>query len=343
MRVRGGGPAERHNDGLRGQSRDRQRLRRAGHRVDAGRCPTGAPEHLPHRPEHDPGHHRRIRDRRGQSTPETVGRLFDRWPEAVALGEKMDFVQVALGDPRAHAIIQQALRRGLPVSGHVYGQEFVAAYAASGVTDTHEAVSREIADDLLEAGLWVFLRGGPPTTPWHSLPEAVRTITELLASPKRVCVCTDDRDTDDLFHFGLDWVVRQAVAAGIPKPPAWSLGSLHPATRYGQDRELGGLGHGRRADIILLMMTSNRSTRGTGERWSSRTGRSRQRSTRRCRIAMHILAPRTRQCGFPRCPDSRRRCRPDHRAPTSSASRCPGSRRSTTRSTSPREWAGPRS
>ena len=96
----------------------------------------------------------------GNLTPEAVGRLFDRWPEAVALGEKMDFVQVALGDPRAHAIIQEALRRGLPVSGHVYGQEFVAAYAASGVTDTHEAVSREIADDLLEAGLWVFLRGG---------------------------------------------------------------------------------------------------------------------------------------------------------------------------------------
>lgn len=188
----------------------------------------------------------------GDLTPQAVGRLFDRWPEAVALGEKMDFVQVALGDPRSHAIIQQALARGLPVCGHVYGQEFVAAYAASGITDTHEAVSREIADDLLEAGLWVFLRGGPPTTPWHSLPAAIRTITELMASPKRVCVCTDDRDTDDLFHFGLDWVVRQAVAAGIPKPPAWSLGSLHPATRYGMDGELGGLGHGRRADIVLL-------------------------------------------------------------------------------------------
>jgi adenine deaminase len=188
----------------------------------------------------------------GDLSPQAVGRLFDRWPEAVALGEKMDFVQVALGDPRSHAIIQQALARGLPVCGHVYGQEFVAAYAASGITDTHEAVSREIADDLLEAGLWVFLRGGPPTTPWHSLPAAVRTITELMASSKRVCVCTDDRDTDDLFHFGLDWVVRQAVAAGVPKPPAWSLGSLHPATRYGMDGELGGLGHGRRADIVLL-------------------------------------------------------------------------------------------
>jgi adenine deaminase len=43
------------------------------------------------------------------------------------------------------------------------------------VTDTHEAIDRDIADDLLDAGIWVFLRGGPPTTPWHSLPEAIKT------------------------------------------------------------------------------------------------------------------------------------------------------------------------
>ena len=128
----------------------------------------------------------------------------------------------------------------------------MAAYAASGVTDTHEAIDREIANDLLEAGLWIFLRGGPPTTPWHSLPQAIRALTELGANPKRVCVCTDDRDADDLFAFGLDWVVSQAVAAGLRPEAAWSLGSLHPATRYGMDGEIGGLGGGRRADLVLL-------------------------------------------------------------------------------------------
>lgn len=188
----------------------------------------------------------------GDLTPEKAGRLFDKWPEIVALGEKMDFVPVAMGDARSHAIIAEALKRGLPVCGHIYGREFVAAYAASGVTDTHEAIDRDIADDLLEAGVWVFLRGGPPTTPWHSLPEAVKTITELGAHPKRVCVCTDDRDADDLFLFGMDWVVREAIKAGIPPLTAWSLGSLHPATRYALDGEFGALGHGRRADIVLL-------------------------------------------------------------------------------------------
>ena len=188
----------------------------------------------------------------GDLTAEKIGALFDAWPEAAALGEKMDFVQVAQGDPRSHAIIRAALERGKPVSGHVYGREFVAAYAASGVTDTHEAIDREIAEDLLEAGLYLFLRGGPPTTPWHSLPEAIKAVTELDACAKRVCLCTDDRDADDLFMFGLDWVAREAVKAGLKPALAWSMGSLHAATRYGMDGDLGGLGHGRRADIVLL-------------------------------------------------------------------------------------------
>ncbi|MCQ8240895.1 adenine deaminase C-terminal domain-containing protein [Rhizosaccharibacter radicis] len=188
----------------------------------------------------------------GDLTPDKIGSIFDRWPEAVALGEKMDFVQVCEGDARSHGVLAEALKRGRPVSGHVYGRDFVAAYAASGVSDTHEAVTGEIADDLLEAGVWVFLRGGPPTNPWHSLPEAIRAVTEMGADPKRVCICTDDRDADDLFLFGLDWVARAAIEAGLPPVRAWALGSLHPATRFAMDGEIGGLGGGRRADLVLL-------------------------------------------------------------------------------------------
>jgi adenine deaminase len=188
----------------------------------------------------------------GDLSAQKVADIFDAWPEAIALGEKMDFVQVTQGDARSHAIIAEALKRKLPVCGHIYGREFVAAYAASGITDTHEAIDPEIARDLLEAGLYIFLRGGPPTTPWHSLPEAIKAVTQLGAHPKRVCLCTDDRDADDLFLFGLDWVTREAVKAGMPPVTAWSMGALHSATRYRLDHEIGGLGHARRADIVLL-------------------------------------------------------------------------------------------
>jgi adenine deaminase len=188
----------------------------------------------------------------GDLTPAKIGRIFDRWPEAVALGEKMDFVQVAMGNRRSHAVLAEAIRRGRPVSGHIYGREFVAACAASGVSDTHEAIDRDISDDFLENGVWVFLRGGNPKTPWNSLPLAIKAVTELGANPKRVCVCTDDRDADDLFLFGMDWVVRFAAKAGISREGAWSMGSLHPATRFGMDGEIGGLAPARRADIVLL-------------------------------------------------------------------------------------------
>jgi adenine deaminase len=84
------------------------------------------------------------------------------------------------------------------------------------------------------------------------LPQAIKTVTELGANPKRICLCTDDRDADDLFTFGLDWVARSAVKCGMKPIAAWSCGSIHAATRYGMDGELGGLGHSRRADIVLL-------------------------------------------------------------------------------------------
>ena len=178
--------------------------------------------------------------------------LYDKWPEIIGLGEKMDFVSVCNAEDLPHSIIAETLKRNLPVSGHVFGREFVAAYAASGITDTHEAEEKLFTNDLLDAGLWIFLRGGNPETPWNSIKEAIKAVTEFKASTKRICVCTDDRDADDLFNFGLDWVVRQARDLGINKETAWSMGSLHPATRYNIDRDYGALGHSRRADIIMI-------------------------------------------------------------------------------------------
>ena len=188
----------------------------------------------------------------GDLTSTKAGILFDKWPEIKALGEKMDFISVCNGDERSHQIIAETLKRNLPISGHVFGREFVAAYAASGITDTHEAEEKLFTNDLLDAGLWIFLRGGNPKTPWNSLPQAIKAITELGASPKRVCVCTDDRDADDLFNFGLDWVVRQTKKLGINNTIAWSMGSLHPAIRFHIDKDYGALGHSRRADIVMI-------------------------------------------------------------------------------------------
>ena len=51
----------------------------------------------------------------GNLTPEKAGFLYDKWPEILGLGEKMDFVSVCNGDERSHSIIAETLKRNLPV------------------------------------------------------------------------------------------------------------------------------------------------------------------------------------------------------------------------------------
>ncbi len=186
-------------------------------------------------------------------TPERIGLLMDEFPEViVALGEAMNYPAIMAGDERQHAILGEALRRGLAISGHVYGTENVAAYAASGVGDTHEAIDGEIAMALAKAGMWVFLRSGPPGTAWDSLPEAIKALTEHGFSDKLFCLCTDDRSPNHLLKYGMDYAVFDAVCKGLDPVTAWTLGSLHPAVRYGIEEELGSLGLSRQADIVLL-------------------------------------------------------------------------------------------
>ena len=45
---------------------------------------------------------------------------------------------------------------------------------------------------------------------------------------------------------------KETNQLGIDKTTSWSMGSLHPATRYNIDRDYGALGHSRRADIVML-------------------------------------------------------------------------------------------
>ena len=113
-------------------------------------------------------------------------------------------------------------------------------------------------------GLWIFLRGGNPKPPWNSLPQAIKAITELGASTKRVCVCTDDRDADDLFEFGLDWVVREAKNLGIKKTTAWSLGSLNPATRFNIDNDYAE-GYPELSNNSALLFTTNGGCDANGD------------------------------------------------------------------------------
>jgi len=150
-------------------------------------------------------------------------------------------------------------------------------------------------------------------------------------------VCTDDRDADDLFLFGMDWVARQAIVAGLKPTTAWSMGSLHPATRYGMDGDIGGLAPARRADIVLLNDALEPQCTWYGGELVVKNRKVTPILDQRALEALPLpprCLPRRSSCP-PRnsrsLPRSRRRPSP----PTSSAPRRPASSSSTKRSPSP--------
>ena len=94
----------------------------------------------------------------------TGGRLLSVYTDRFLPNRELWISQGRIAAVKPAGTCRDSSIAGRPVCGHIYGRAFVAAYAASGVTDTHEAIDPEIAEDFLEAGLWLFLRGGPPTT-----------------------------------------------------------------------------------------------------------------------------------------------------------------------------------
>jgi adenine deaminase len=53
-------------------------------------------------------------------------------------------------------------------------------------------------------------------------------------------------------HGFLDHLLRLAMAEGVPAVEAYRMVTLHPATYYGRDADLGAIAPGRHADLLLL-------------------------------------------------------------------------------------------
>lgn len=168
-------------------------------------------------------------------------------PRVLGLGEVMDFRGVVSGDPRVLAAIAAA--RGRPVDGHApgLGGRELNAYAAAGIGSDHECTSVEEARGKLRLGMTILIREG----------SAARNLSALLplATPqteRRLCFCTDDRQPADLLEEGsIDFLVRRAIAGGVPPLAAIRMATLNPAEHY-RLADRGAVAPGRRADLVVF-------------------------------------------------------------------------------------------
>lgn len=151
-------------------------------------------------------------------------------PNAVALGEMMNFPGVLAGDTEIYEKLSLPARRR---DGHAPGLRGhrLNAYIASGMGSDHESTRLEEAREKLRRGLRIMIREGSTE---HNLLELLPLVTD--ATYPQCCFASDDRDCATLLHDGhVDAIVRKAIAAGLDPIRAIRLATLNTAEYWGLD------------------------------------------------------------------------------------------------------------
>lgn len=177
--------------------------------------------------------------------PDEIRRAL-RLPNALGLGELMDFPGVISGNPDVLARVEAAA--GRLIDGHAPGLSGnpLNAYLVASPRSDHESIRLEEAREKLRRGMYVMIREG---TTEKNLQELLPLVTDRTAS--RCLLVVDDRSPADLLDDGdIDAVVRKAVALGLDPIRAVQLVTINPATCF-QLTGVGAVAPGYRADLIV--------------------------------------------------------------------------------------------
>jgi adenine deaminase len=186
--------------------------------------------------------------------PKEVAEAFTWGEDMIALGEVMNFPGVVYGDDTMLGEIEETLKAGRIVDGHYTwtAEDAVklSAYVAAGVSGDHEVTTVQDVVSRLRLGQYVKMRRGAA---WHDVAETIKAYTELNLNTRRMLLVTDDRSPESLVDEGhMDFVVRHAIAQGVPPVIAIQMATINTAERFGLSHDIGIVGPGRFADILIL-------------------------------------------------------------------------------------------
>ncbi|MDR4888563.1 adenine deaminase C-terminal domain-containing protein [Fredinandcohnia sp. QZ13] len=156
------------------------------------------------------------------------------------------------GDPFLLDTMDYVKEIGKVSDGHTSGcsYEKLNAIVASGVTACHEAITAKEALDRLRLGMWTTLRNSSLRP---DLEEVIKMITEGNVNTSRIVMTTDGPHPGFIEREGfVDGLVRKAVELGVPVMDAIQMVTVNAATYLRLEDYIGGIGPGRKADILLL-------------------------------------------------------------------------------------------
>ena len=165
----------------------------------------------------------------------------------IGLAEVMNFPGVVAGD---ESVLNKIRSFGGRVKdGHCPGLtgKALIAYVNASIGSDHECTSVEEALEKLRLGMYIFIR---EATNAHNLKPLLPLITA--ENSRRICFCTDDRQPADILEEGhIDFMVRTAIAEGIPPITAFRMATLNPS-EYFHLHDRGAIAPGRRADLMIF-------------------------------------------------------------------------------------------
>ncbi|MEW6260781.1 MAG: adenine deaminase C-terminal domain-containing protein [Thermodesulfobacteriota bacterium] len=168
----------------------------------------------------------------------------------IGLGES--YWQAVMKEPSQYLDrFREALLRDQVLEGHSAGAggAKLMAYAATGVSSCHEAISAQDALDRLRLGITVMIREGSIRREL----AAISAIAKQSVSCRRLVLVTDGVNPLHLLQDGyLDAIVQRAIDLGFPPIDAVRMATLNVAEHFQIDAVVGGIAPGRQADLVLI-------------------------------------------------------------------------------------------
>ncbi len=168
----------------------------------------------------------------------------------IGLGES--YWQAVLKDPSLYLDrFRETLLRDQVLEGHSAGAggAKLMAYAATGVSSCHEAISAKDALERLRLGIAVMIREG-------SIRRELAAISALAKQPisfRKLLLVTDGINPLHLLQHGyLDAVVQKAIDLGFSPVDAIRMATLNVAEHFRIDAVVGGIAPGKQADLVLI-------------------------------------------------------------------------------------------
>ena len=173
-------------------------------------------------------------------------------PLIVGLGEVFAWTKVTKRDTKTIKSLKQMHENHCIINGHTAGAsgKKLNSYISSGIFSCHEPINFDQVLERLRLGMWIMIREGSIR---RDLKEIVPLVLSHGTYKNRLMFCSDGLDPSDISNIGhIDHCVRESIKLGMNPIDAISMASKNCFDYYKMGNEIGGIGPGKIADMLIL-------------------------------------------------------------------------------------------